>query len=374
MRIVADSKIPFVQEALADVAEVHVLATGEITPETVRNADALLVRSETNVDAALLDGSRVKFVGTATIGVDHIDTDYLQRRGIGFASAPGCNANSVAEYVIAALLVLAERLGFSLEGKALGVVGVGNIGKIVVKYAHALGMCVLQNDPPLHRATGSLVFRPLDELMDADIITLHVPLTKTGPDRTFHLFDDVRLKKMKPSSILLNTSRGAVVETEAVKAALRSSHLKACVLDVWENEPGIDAELLSLATLGTPHIAGYSFDGKVNGTAMIQQALCQYFSLQPAWSPATVSGSPIIARDGQDLLAVVRQCYDIEDDDRRLREMLLLPVGERSSYFRQLRAQYPVRHEFGNNIVDLHDRAHRDVLRALGFQVADPQD
>jgi erythronate-4-phosphate dehydrogenase len=213
MKIIADSKIPFVQEAFADVAEVTALDTREIVPDVVREADALLVRSETTVDKSLLNGSRVRFVATATIGTDHLDTDYLQQRGIGFASAPGSNANSVGEYIVAALLVLEERCGFSLAGKTLGVVGVGNVGTIVVRYARALGLHVLQNDPPLARTTGNPAFLPLDELMDADIITIHVPLTKTGPDKTFHLFGDARIRAMKSGSILINTSRGGVVDT-----------------------------------------------------------------------------------------------------------------------------------------------------------------
>jgi len=323
MKIIADSRIPFVQEAFSDVAEVTILDTQQIVPEAIRDADALLIRSEIKVDKSLLHDSRVKFVATATIGTDHIDVDYLQHRGIGFASAPGSNANSVAEYIVAALLVLEERCKISLAGKTLGVVGVGNVGSIVVRYARALGLQVLQNDPPLARATGNPVFLPLVELVNADIITIHVPLTKTGPDKTLRLFDDRRICAMRPGSVLINTSRGAVVETAAIKNALRARHLAACVLDVWENEPAIDAELLSLVTLGTPHIAGYSFDGKVNGTVMIHRAACEYFGLVSSWLPHDVSGqgvhSPIVvpenATHSAGLLAAIRSCYDIEGDD-----------------------------------------------------------
>jgi erythronate-4-phosphate dehydrogenase len=378
MKIIADSKIPFVQEAFADVAEVTALDTREIVPDVVREADALLVRSETTVDKSLLNGSRVRFVATATIGTDHLDTDYLQQRGIGFASAPGSNANSVGEYIVAALLVLEERCGFSLAGKTLGVVGVGNVGTIVVRYARALGLHVLQNDPPLARTTGNPAFLPLDELMDADIITIHVPLTKTGPDKTFHLFGDARIRAMKSGSILINTSRGGVVDTVAIKNALRTHHLAACVLDVWENEPTIDCELLSVATLGTPHIAGYSFDGKVKGTVMIHKAACEYFGLRSAWLPHDMLGqgvrSPIIVPEGSShstgLLAAIKSCYDIEGDDANLRRIQTLEESERGAFFRRLRAGYPMRREFCNHEVKILPRhlALVDTLRILGYK------
>jgi len=378
MKIIADSKIPFVQEAFADVAEVTVLDTRQIVPDAVRNTDVLLVRSETKVDDSLLEDSCVQFVATATIGTDHIDTDYLQQRGIGFASAPGSNANSVGEYIVAALLVLEERSGISLAGKTLGVVGVGNVGTIVVRYARALGLDVLQNDPPLARTTGNPVFHSLDELMGVDILTIHVPLTKTGPDKTLHLFDDKRIHAMKPGSILINTSRGGVVETVAIKNALRTHHLAACVLDVWEHEPTIDAELLLLATLGTPHIAGYSFDGKVNGTVMIHRAVCEYFGLVSSWLPHDMSGqgvrSPIVvpesASHSAGLLAAIRSCYDIEVDDANLRRMGTLVDSERGAFFRRLRAQYPTRREFCNHEVEVlpGHAALVDTLKVLGFK------
>jgi erythronate-4-phosphate dehydrogenase len=378
MKIIADSKIPLVQEAFTDVAEVTVLNTRQIVRDAVRNTDVLLVRSETKVDDSLLEGSCVKFVATATIGTDHIDTDYLQQRGIGFASAPGSNANSVGEYIVAALLVLGERLGITLEGRTLGVVGVGNVGTIVVRYARALGLHVLHNDPPLARATGNPVFLPLDELMNADIITIHVPLTKTGPDKTLHLFDDMRIHAMKQGSVLINTSRGGVVETAAIRDALRTHHLAACVLDVWENEPTIDAELLSLATLGTPHIAGYSFDGKVNGTVRIHRAVCEYFGVVSSWLPHDVSGqgvrSPIIvpenASHSAGLLAAIRSCYDIEADDANLRRMGTLVESDRGAFFRSLRAQYPMRREFCNHEVEVLPKHSTlvETLKILGFK------
>ncbi|MBM2840795.1 MAG: Erythronate-4-phosphate dehydrogenase [Bacteroidetes bacterium] len=377
MKILADSKIPLVREAFADIAEVTTLDAQQITADTVREADSLLVRSETKVNGAFLHGSRVRFVGTATIGTDHIDTDELQQRGIAFASAPGSNANSVAEYIVAALLVLAQRLGFSLEGRTLGVVGVGNIGKIVVRYAQALGMNVLQNDPPIARASNDPTLLPLEELMAADIITLHVPLTKSGQDKTYHLFDEQRLLCMKRDSIVINTSRGVVVDTNALKSALSTGHLSACVLDVWENEPNIDTRLLSLTTLGTPHIAGYSYDGKVNGTVMLHAAVCAHFGVRSVWTaPRELNNrqtNPIVIPENASqlsgLLAAVKGCYDIETDDRNLRTMLALPEPERAAYFRLLRLQYPLRREFHWHEVMApeHQGLLIAALKALGF-------
>ena len=382
MKIIADSKIPLVREAFAEVADVEVLDAQQITPDRVREADALIVRSETKVDGALLHSSRVRFVGTATIGTDHIDTEELQRRDIGFASAPGSNANSVAEYIVATLLVLAQRLGFTLEGRTLGVIGVGNIGKIVVRYARALGMNVLQNDPPLARASGNPVFISFDELMAADIITIHVPLARSGSDPTFHLFHERRIRQMKPGSILINTSRGAVVDTDALSNALHIGHLSASVLDVWENEPGIDARLLSLTTLGTPHIAGYSYDGKVNGTVAIHKALCEHFGLRSVWkAQLELNGEarnmitiPNTMQQFPAQLAAVKGCYDIEEDDRKMRRILTLAEPERAAYFRQLRLDYPVRREFRYHKIVAEEKQHRliSVLKALGFLTSEP--
>jgi erythronate-4-phosphate dehydrogenase len=384
MKIIADSKIPFVQEAFADVAEVTVLDTLQIVSDALRTADVLLARSETKVGESLLEGSCVKFVATATIGTDHIDTDYLRQRGIGFASAPGSNANSVGEYIVAALLVLEERCGISLTGKTLGVVGVGNVGTIVVRNARALGLRVLQNDPPRARITGDSVFVPLEELMDADMITIHVPLTKTGPDKTLHLFDDKRIRSMKPGSILINTSRGGVVETLAIKNALRDHFLEACVLDVWENEPVIDVDLLSHATLGTPHIAGYSFDGKVNGTVMIHRAVCEYFDLHSSWVPHDASGHGvrrlIVVPENSSytagLLAAIRSCYDIEADDASLRRLEGLVESERGAFFRCLRSQYPVRREFCNHDVEIpsENSVLAETLKTFGFKITKTKD
>jgi erythronate-4-phosphate dehydrogenase len=380
MRIVIDRNIPFGESVFGTLGEVTALDTAQILPAAVRKADFLVIRSETKVNAALLEGSPVRFVGTATIGTDHVDKEYLAARGIGFASAPGCNANSVAEYIAAALLTLSHRLGFRLAGKSLGVVGVGNIGSKVVKVGQALGMDVLQNDPPLARQTGESRFVPLDALMQADIITLHVPLSRVGPDATYHLFDAARIGSMKRGAVLMNASRGAVVETAAIKDALARKHLAGSVLDVWEKEPAIDAGLLTSVAIGTAHVAGYSLDGKVNAVRMIYHTLCSHLDVQPTWTgsdklPAPLASSiPLLGQAGMGeaiLRKTVAQCYDIGLDDRLLREMLALSEDHRASYFMKLRTGYRVRREFFATTVDVppSQREIGNTLKALGFKV-----
>lgn len=378
--IVADRNIPYAQDAFRRLGEVVLVDTGGIVPRAVHAADAVIVRSETRVGRALLDGSRVRFVGTATIGTDHIDTRYLGEQGIAFASAPGSNANSVAEYVTAALLALAERRGASLAAMTLGVVGVGHVGIKVVNAAAALGMNVLHCDPPLARATGESRFLPLDGLMDADIVTLHVPLTTDGADPTYHLFDIRRLRKMKPGAVLINTARGGVVDSAALKEVLGAGALSAAILDVWEDEPSIDAGLLRRTLLATPHIAGYSLDGKVNAVRMMCDALYRHAGADPHGAPEFHLPPPAIGRitlsaadrgGAPALHSVVGRCYDILRDDRRLRGLEAVPEIQRGEYFRQLRKEYPVRREFPATTVVLptEKASLAGPLRQLGFRV-----
>lgn len=382
MKIVADNKIAFVESGFGRLGEVRLLDSREISPGAVKDADVLLVRSVTKVDEALLKNSKVRFVGTATIGTDHVDQSFLESEGIGFASAPGCNANAVAEYIVAALLVLARRLGFRLAEKTLGVVGVGNVGSRVVQKAGALGMRVLQNDPPLARKTAEPRYVPLDALMAADIVTLHVPLTNVGEDATYHLFDRQRLLHMKPGSIMINTSRGAVIQTGALKQVLSQGILETCALDVWENEPNIDIELLTQASLATPHIAGYSLEGKVNATRMVYEAACSFFDLPVEWHAITelprVDEDKIVVDSNdqlpEEILArVVQKCYAIEEDDRKLRAVLSMRLQQRMAFFEQLRSSYPLRREFLNRTVEMcpGDSVLRNRLEQIGFVVHD---
>ena len=280
MRIVADENIPFVAECFSSIGEVEVVPGREITPGVVSDADVLLVRSVTQVDSDLLAESGVSFVGSATIGFEHIDIDFLREHNVGFASAPGSNANSAAEYVIAALLSVAKKHKIQLEGMSLGIVGVGNVGSRVERKAKGLGMGVLLNDPPLQRETCDVKYLPLEELFECDFITLHTPLTFEGKDKTFHLVEEKFFKSLKAGCIFFNTSRGGVVDSSALKAAINSGKIESAVLDVWEDEPNIDTELLEMVDISTPHIAGYSLDGKVAGMIMIYKKACKYFGLE----------------------------------------------------------------------------------------------
>lgn len=362
MLIVADENIPYVKDAFGSLGEVRLVHGRRMDAAAVREADLLLVRSVTKVNAAQLAGSRVRFVGTATIGTDHVDLHWLQSAGIAFSAAPGSNANSVGEYVVAALLTLCARHGWTLAGRSIGIVGVGNVGSNAAAKTAALGMRVLLNDPPLQRATHDPKYRPLDELLDCDFITLHVPLDKGGSDPTWHLADAAFLKRMKRGAVLLNASRGAVADNAALLRALEEGHLAEAVLDVWEGEPSLNAELLQRTALGTPHIAGYSFDGKVNGTRMLYEAACKFLDAKPAWDalaampPSETPGLWLEAtgRDEEEVLReAVRRIYPIERDDVALRRLLEMPEGERAAWFDRLRKEYPVRREFQNTHVRL---------------------
>jgi erythronate-4-phosphate dehydrogenase len=373
MRIVADANIPFVRECLSSVGEVRVLSGRDITPQVVADADALLVRSITPVNEQLLAGSPVRFVGTATIGFDHVDIPYLERCGIGFASAPGSNANSAAEYVIAALLEVARRKKIRLESSSIGVIGVGNVGGRVARKCEALGMQVLRNDPPLQRKTGDPKYVPLEALYDCDFITIHTPLTKEGIDKTFHLADAGFFARLKQGAVFVNASRGAVVETQALKAAIRSGRLRAVVLDVWEGEPNIDVELLGMVDLATPHIAGYSFDGKVAGMIMIYRSLCEHFHLTPKFDVKDFLPAPEIPRaeiaigdaSDEELLArAAERIYSVARDDRDTRKIADQPSETRGRFFDALRKNYPVRREFQNTTVVL-DKPRESLARKL---------
>jgi erythronate-4-phosphate dehydrogenase len=381
MNIVADGNLPLAAEAFSPLGELSLIDTADFRPETIRGADALVVRSETRVGADLLDGSRVRFVGTASIGTDHLDLDYLSARSIAFANAPGCNSNSVMEYVTAALLESARRLGFTLRGLTIGIVGVGAVGGKVARAAKTLGLKVLLNDPPLARASGAPVYIPLDDLMDADILTLHVPLTKNGPDPTFHLFDAARFACLRSAPLLINTSRGAVVETAALHRALSEGRVRAAILDVWEGEPVLRAPLLEKTLLATAHIAGYSQEGKIRAVAQVRESLARHIGIDPAGLSAIEARPagfpPIVIADeagsDEDILRIaVSEAYDIALDHRLLRESLTVPSAERSRAFACLRTGYRIRREFAAWTVSLPvDRIEAGrTLADLSFKVA----
>ncbi|UCC97184.1 MAG: 4-phosphoerythronate dehydrogenase [Phycisphaerales bacterium] len=380
MKIVADANIPFVKECFSSIGRVDVLGGRQITSDSLDGADVLVVRSITEVDEDLLAGNKVRFVGTATIGFDHIDIDFLRDNHIGFASAPGSNANSAAEYVIAGLLDVVRKYDMDLEGKSIGIIGAGNVGGRVAKKCAALGMEVLLNDPPLARQTRDAKYLPLDELFGCDFVTLHTPLTFEGPDKTHHLADERFFKSLRQGCVFVNASRGGVTDSEALTAAIREQRLRAVVLDVWENEPAIDTELLKMVDVGTPHIAGYSLDGKIAGLIMIYKAVCDYFGLRPERNAADFLPEPSVPRvelnqntgaEQDALLDVVTKVYRIARDDQRLRRILDEPAEKRSAYFDGLRKNYPVRREFHNTEVILEDDTDplAAKLAGLGFKV-----
>ena len=374
MKIVCDNKIPFLKGVLEPYAEVVYLPGRETTPEVVRDADAIITRTRTKCDAALLEGSSVKVIATATIGFDHIDTAWCESHGIVWKNAPGCNSWSVKQYMGSVLATLARKHGFDLSGMTLGVVGVGNVGSKVAEIASLLGMKVLLNDPPRARREGPDGFVSLDEIVDrSDIITLHVPLTREGGDATWHLFDEARISRLNDGQILMNSSRGPVVDNAALKEALKHRALKGAVLDVWEHEPDIDRELMGLLDIATPHIAGYSADGKANGTTASVRTVAEYLGLPlTEWSPAEMPlpAQPLeftldaAGKTRQQVLSeAVLHTYDVLDDDRVLRE--------HPELFEKLRGDYPVRREFTAFSVRLEGGTpeEAEILTKIGFNL-----
>ena len=359
MKIVCATNMPFAGEAFRTLGETTIVEGRGIRPEQVRDAEILAVRSTSKINRALLDGSRVRFVGTATIGTDHMDIPWLEERGIRWCFAPGCNANSVSEYLVTALLTLAHRHGYSLAGKTIGVVGIGNVGRRVVEKMEALGLRVLPNDPPREEAEGAgagLKFVPLETLLrESDIVTLHVPLTKSGRHPTAQMAGEDFFRRLKPGCIFVNAARGGLMNTRALLAAMDSGVVRHAVIDTWEGEPAYSCELLARVDIASPHIAGHSFEGKVNGTAMVYQDACRFLGVPAAWSadgalpPPPVPELTVDAagrRDDEVLWELAHQVYDIEGDDLRLRSGSVPDEVMRAKHFDRLRESYPMRREF----------------------------
>jgi len=379
MIIVADQNIAYVKEVFSPLADVQAFPGRSLTRAHLQNADILLVRSVTNVNADLLDTTSVRFVGTSTIGTDHIDLDYLRRQNIAFASAVGSNANSVAEYILTAICHTAQLNNIDLTGKTLGIIGVGNIGSIIEKKAPALGLTVLPHDPPIQRQTDDPRFVSFNDVLQADIITCHVPLTHDGPDPTFHLLNENNLPRLKPDTILINTSRGPVVDNLALKKSLSAKKIGPAILDVWENEPNLDPKLLQLAALGTAHIAGYSLDGKANAVAQIHHALCQFLNQNQQSNIKSLLPDPPVPHltldttqpPQQNLHQALTAIYNIQHDDHALRQILKQPPDQHAQTFDHLRKTYPPRRESQNTRITLtpHDPILAKKLTLLNFQL-----
>ena len=299
--IIIESNIPFARGILESVADVRYLSPEEITPEAMATADCLITRTRTRCDAALLAGSRCSMIASATIGLDHVDLNYCRSHGITVANAPGCNAPAVAQYVFASVIAA---YGTNLRGRTLGIVGVGHVGSIVERWAEGLGMTVMRCDPPRAEAEGPDGFYSLGEVAaKADIITFHVPYTKTGAHPTHHLFDDSVAGLLECRPMVINSSRGPVTETGALLRGLESGAIGKAVIDCWEGEPAIDRTLLAEAFIATPHIAGYSLQGKKRATAMAIRAVADHFGLavpeerlsMPPGAPDTVTAAQVEA-------------------------------------------------------------------------------
>lgn len=340
MKVIIDNKIPFIQEAISQIADEVIYAPGkDFTPALVKDADALIIRTRTRCNRALLQGSSVRFIATATIGFDHIDTEYCREAGIAWSNAPGCNSASVAQYLMSSLLLLQQIRGKQLQGLTLGIIGVGNVGTKIIQVAQELGMRVLLNDLPRQDKEGKADFSPLQTLAEeCDLLTFHVPLYKEGKYKTFHLADEAFFRTLKRRPVIINTSRGEVIETNALLNALENNLISDAIIDVWENEPDINLTLLNKAFLGTPHIAGYSADGKANATRMSLDALCRFFHLEADYriTPPEPENPVINA-------ATPTEAYLQMYDPRRDSE----PLKTNPELFETLRGDYPLRREKG---------------------------
>ncbi|WP_088742762.1 4-phosphoerythronate dehydrogenase PdxB [Cobetia sp. QF-1] len=384
MHIIVDDNVPLADEFFSELGEVTCLPTSEINNAVLKDADMLICRSTLRVDEALLAGTRVRFVGSPIIGTDHVDLDWLESAGIHFTNAPGCNADSVVDYVLSSLWHLAEQEGFDLQlNRRFGVIGAGQVGSRLIKRLESLGAEVLVCDPPRTEAEGqgdesknAPRFVDIDQLVaECDVICVHTPMITTGEHQTHHLMNAERIHALKPGSVLLSAGRGGCVDTAALKQRLQERGDLLTVLDVWENEPDIDAELASLVDIATPHIAGHSLDGKMQGTEIIYQQACRYFGLPARRKLGQLKPDPWLrklvltgwAPPEEALGLCVRACYDVRRDVLGLRRYQRR-FGTAEGFVRY-RREYPLRREFSTLRVELKKNARelRDVLEGFGF-------
>ena len=338
-KIVIDDKIPYIKETISKLTNRAVYIPGNmIGNDDIRDADALIIRTRTHCDARLLKGSNVKFVATATIGYDHIDTNFMEQAGIKWINCPGCNASSVAQYIDAVLTLIKTEKHIDIQKQTIGIVGCGHVGRKVVEVARRKGMNILICDPPRSDAEGEKGFVSMEQIAkEADIITFHVPLTKEGRYPTYHLANETLFDNLSKRPIIINSSRGAVVDNDALLYAINYNKVKDAVIDTWENEPNINKELLKRVWIGTPHIAGYSADGKTNADNMVISALCEFFSLpkQPAICPPEIPNADLCPKN---------------EDERTL--FFYNPIPESNKLklepekFEWFRNNYPLRREY----------------------------
>lgn len=378
LKIIADQNIPQVDKAFAHIGELQLVDGRRLSAEQLGDAQLLLVRSVTRVNQQLLEHSAVRFVGSATIGTDHVDQVYLQQHGIAFSNAPGCNAISAAEYVVAAVLHFTQARNIEPSGLKVGVVGYGNVGSRVAARLAALGCELLVYDPPREQQCHDRDYVRWEQIQTADIVTAHVPLTKTGDYPTYQMFNAAFFTGLKEHALFINTSRGAAVDEAALKQVKATGKPLHLILDVWQHEPNIDMDLLHQTELATPHIAGYSAEGKHRGLEMIYQAACRFLEVEPQWSladalpPYSFVIEPDLTLDDMSLLhSLVRTAYDIETDDQAMRQLPGMSVDQRGIWFDSLRKNYPVRREFPYYRILLPAQRDRlaSCLSQLGFTV-----
>lgn len=374
MKILADQNMPLVEEYFADLGSVTRFDGRNAKPEQIEDVDILLTRSVTKVNAELLQyAKKLKFVGTATIGIDHIDTELLDHKGIAFSSAPGCNAIAVAEYVISALYAYAQETSTSLQGKTLGIVGVGNIGQCLREKLQGSGINLLLCDP-IKFENGELAEHvELDDLLaQSDIVSFHVPLVKTGKHKTLHLIDSARIAKLKDNMLVINACRGEVIDNQALLESMQAGKQLDLVLDVWENEPNILTELLPYVRYSSVHIAGHTLEGKARGTQMLYQKVCELLDIPAEKQLSDFLPKPVITEvtlqdnfTQDDLGRLVHLVYDLRRDDGILRKSL----SEKG--FDHLRKSYPVRREFSTVTVKNNGSQFAEQLATLGFTVSE---
>ncbi|WP_447863982.1 4-phosphoerythronate dehydrogenase PdxB [Kluyvera sichuanensis] len=370
MKILVDENMPYARELFSRLGEVRAVPGRPIPTDALTDADALMVRSVTKVNEALLGDKAIKFVGTATAGTDHVDQPWLAQAGIGFSAAPGCNAIAVVEYVFSALLMLAERDGFALADRTVGIVGVGNVGGRLQKRLEALGIKTLLCDPPRADNGDEGDFRSLDDLVaEADVITFHTPLYKEGQYKSLHLADEALIRRLKPGTILINACRGPVVDNAALLKCLEAGQALSVVLDVWEPEPDLNLALLDKVDLGTSHIAGYTLEGKARGTTQVFEAYSQFIGQPQEVALSTLLPAPEFGRislhgplDQPTLKRLVHLVYDVRRDDAPLRKVAGIP-GE----FDKLRKNYLERREWSSLTVECDDADAAELLQKLGF-------
>ncbi|MBC1184962.1 4-phosphoerythronate dehydrogenase PdxB [Kluyvera sichuanensis] len=370
MKILVDENMPYARELFSRLGEVRAVPGRPIPTDALTDADALMVRSVTKVNEALLGDKAIKFVGTATAGTDHVDQPWLAQAGIGFSAAPGCNAIAVVEYVFSALLMLAERDGFALADRTVGIVGVGNVGGRLQKRLEALGIKTLLCDPPRADNGDEGDFRSLDDLVaEADVITFHTPLYKEGQYKSLHLADETLIRSLKPGTILINACRGPVVDNTALLKCLEAGQALSVVLDVWEPEPDLNLALLDKVDLGTSHIAGYTLEGKARGTTQVFEAYSQFIGQPQEVALSTLLPAPEFGRislhgplDQPTLKRLVHLVYDVRRDDAPLRKVAGIP-GE----FDKLRKNYLERREWSSLTVECDDADAAELLQKLGF-------